>query len=125
MLNKYLDHSPNHPFFKYIQSKFRETNIIKQGNANNTDTDTETDDQHYLYFELNDFTLPRTPNEKYNNSRIKENSAILRFEEIMAMILEHADNISDKYGSTDFTEAVYTIQPWWNPVDRELVMSAA
>jgi len=39
------------------------------------------------------------------------------------MIIERASKLSDKYGNNQYPDAVYTVPPWWGPVEREQLAS--
>ena len=92
-----------------IKLQHANNNIVKEANGS-------------LFFELDNFPLP---NSKGDFERLTNTTSILRFEEIVAMVLEHAKTISDKFGKTKFSDVVFTIPPWWTPRENEVLYAAA
>ena len=78
-----------------------------------------TEGYETIKFALDNFVLNNLPEADFPaKERFTEKTEIL-FEEIVAMILERASKLSDKYGKTSYPDAVYTVPPWWGPVERE------
>lgn len=79
-----------------------------------------------ILFKLNDFVLPQSGvKDAQQTGRLTEETTVLRLEEIVAMVLQHAKFISDKFGGVNFNDVVFTIPPWWTPVENEILYSAA
>lgn len=70
--------------------------------------------------------LPRDGASKEERpDRLSDEGTVLKLEEIVAMVLEHAKDISQKYGSTTVNDVVFTIPPWWSPYEREVLYTSA
>ena len=41
------------------------------------------------------------------------------------MVLGHAKHISDTFGKTIFYDVVFTVPPWWTPIENEMLYVAA
>jgi len=83
------------------------------------------DDYSTIKFKLKDFVLTNIPEDKDYpaKDRVNKEHTDLLFEEIMAMIIERARTLSDKYGNNEYPDAVYAVPPWWGPVEREQLAS--
>ena len=89
--------------------------------------DHTVDSFNSLSFPIKNFKQTNLPNEgEYlGKNRVNESGIKLLFEEIGAMILQYASQISNKYGGTQYTDAVYTVPPWWGPYERSQLVSMA
>lgn len=91
----------------------------------NNQIHTLEEDKAGFYFKLDNFTLPEKGGSKDRPLRLSQEATILRLEEVVAMVLEHAKSISDAFGNTSFSDVFFTIPPWWTPVERETLYSSA
>lgn len=83
------------------------------------------DDYSTIKFKLKDFILNNIPEDKDYpaKGRVNKEQTELLFEEVVAMIIERARKLSDKFGNNEYPDAVYTVPPWWGPVEREQLAS--
>ena len=57
--------------------------------------------------------------------RLGDEKTVLRLEEIVAMVLEHAKSISEAFSDSKVNDVVFTIPPWWSPYEREILYASA
>lgn len=82
-----------------------------------------------LNFEVKDFSLEAEEEKKQeeetlsmeeNNQQSSNSSVVLRVEEVVAMILRHAKEMSDKFGSVSVSDCIITIPSNWNMNQRNV-----
>jgi hypoxia up-regulated 1 len=115
--------------FTFIMKYFGEKDVAKpelqstmerhfenKGTASNF---SPTEGYQTIKFALDNFVLNNLPEADFPAKERFTGKTEILFEEIVAMILERASKLSDKYGKTSYPDAVYTVPPWWGPVERE------
>lgn len=102
--------------FKQERAKYYDTVAVKN-------YEDESGFKSKLYT-LEKFNFKNIPYKEYAASdRVNEENSEFLFEEIGGMILQHASFISDKFGNTTYPDAIYTVPPWWSPIEREQLQS--
>lgn len=82
-----------------------------------------TEDGDYL-FEMKDFVLPIANDLPQKIDRL-DGKTQLRLEEVLGMVLEYANQISDLFAKQDVMDAFFSVPPWWGPEERKILFTAA
>ena len=113
-LLKFFGQDPSSQALLDLSKAQHENNQIQKGEDGST------------FFNLDKFVLPREGNtEEERPERLGDDKTVLRLEEIVAMVLEHAKSISESFSDSKVNDVVFTIPPWWSPYEREILYASA
>lgn len=111
---------------KYFGKSFKDIEEVnKLAKTHHEDNIVSSKFKDGLFYELDDFVIPDMGETEQVSERLTAKTSVLRLEEIIGMVLGHAKHISDVFGKTIFYDVVFTVPPWWTPVENEMLYVAA